>query len=524
MDTLLIIQVIQILGPILSHLVLIFKIVIMKTTYILLIFSLMFISCADLDVENINSPDTEMVLSDPDGVKSITAGLFKAWFSVGHDAAYTFSSETPARAMWYMADSGTVFWSNFGAVDLSKEPREAFINDVTYPYHWVGEAYYKNMYKVLTSSTDVISVIDNGMEIGTDGEDTDMIKAMAYLTQGLANGYLGLIFNKSVCIDTKDDFQTMEFSPYKDVVAKGIEQIEKSIEICENSEFVLPSAWIPGDVWTNVELARLAHSYIARLLVYSSRNLAQNTQVDWTKVLSHAQKGIIKDFAPLGDGVKGSWASYFHNRTAGSGWGKIDMRIINILDPNMPATFPESGNYTDLPNNGLANSEDARLNLDFEYNTNNSRPDRGYYRWSTYRYKRLDDYITSNGINKRIIDFRLAENELLMAEAKYNLEDYAGAASIINNGTRVNRGNLPAIGDTKEEVWEAIWYERNIELILSGVGIEYFDMRRFDKLQKGTMLHFPVPAQQLQLIPTEVYTFGGEFGVPGEDVSNGGWK
>ncbi|MBL4560768.1 MAG: RagB/SusD family nutrient uptake outer membrane protein [Labilibaculum sp.] len=496
----------------------------MKILYIIPIFLLAFVSCEDLNVENLNSPDTETVLSDSDGIESITAGLFKFWFSVGHDASYSFGTETPARAMWYMADCGTVFWSNFGAVDLSMEPREAYINDVTYPYHWVGEAYYKNMYDVLTSSTDVINILDNGMQIGGNGEDTDMVKAVAYFTQGLANGYLGLIFDKSVLISTIDDYETMEFSSYKDVVAKGIEQIEKAIEICENSEFILPTSWIPGDEWSNVELARLAHSYIARLLVYSSRNLTQNSQVDWTKVLEHTEKGIKKDFAPLGDGVAGSWKSYFHMKTAASGWGKIDMRIVNMLDPNIPSTFPESGLYTDLPNNGLAISDDQRLNIDFEYNTENSRPDRGYYRWTTYRYKRLDDYINNNGINKRIIDFRLSENELLMAEAKYNLDDYEGAATLINNGTRITRGGLAAIGNTKEEVWNAIWYERNIELILSGIGIEYFDMRRFDQLQKGTMLHFPVPAQQLQLIPAEIYTYGGEFGVPGEDISIGGWK
>ena len=493
----------------------------MKYTIIIII-CFLFFACDELEVENLNSPDTDVMLSDPDGVKAITAGLFKSWFSVGHDAAYTLSSETPARAMWYMADCGTVFWSNFGAVDLSKEPREAYINDVGYPYHWVGKAYYKNMYDVLTSSTDVLAVIENGMQIGKNGEETDMVKAMAYLTQGLSNGYLGLIFDKAFLIESTEDYQKINLTSYQEMVRVGISQIEKTIAICENSEFTIPSTWIPGDVWTNVELAQLAHSYIARLMVYSSRNLEQNSALDWATVLAHAEKGIQKDFAPLGDGVAKSWKSYFHIKTAGSGWGKIDMRIIHILDPSIPATFPESGLYTDLPNNGQINSPDQRVDTDFEYNTKNSRPDRGYYRWSTYRYKRLDDYINNDGIDKRIVDFRLAENDLFKAEALYYMERYSEAAQIINNGTRVNRGNLSTIEATKEVVFEALWYERNIELILGGIGLEFFDMRRMNLLQKGTMLHFPVPSQQLELIPTTVYTFGGDQGVPGEDVSAGG--
>ena len=43
-------------------------------------------------------------------------------------------------------------------------------------------------------------------------------------------------------------------------------------------------------------------------------------------------------------------------------------------------------------------------------------------------------------------------------------------------------------------------------------------------LQKGTLLHFPVPGKSLESIPAPLYTFGGTQGLAGEDYSNIGWR
>ena len=55
----------------------------------------------------------------------------------------------------------------------------------------------------------------------------------------------------------------------------------------------------------------------------------------------------------------------------------------------------------------------------------------------------------------------------------------------------------------------------------SGMGIGYFDMRRRDRLQSGTIMHFPVPATELEIIQVPVYTIGGT--PDGENVSMGSW-
>lgn len=122
---------------------------------------------------------------------------------------------------------------------------------------------------------------------------------------------------------------------------------------------------------------------------------------------------------------------------------------------------------------------------------------------------------------------RKAEIDLFKAEALLRLDRLEEAANVINSGTRITRGGLqPVAIDDEEEISEAIVYERTIELPLTGMGIEYFDMRRTGQLQDGSLLHFPIPAQQLEVLQEPFYTFGGvdpQFGVPNEDVAINGW-
>jgi hypothetical protein len=149
------------------------------------------------------------------------------------------------------------------------------------------------------------------------------------------------------------------------------------------------------------------------------------------------------------------------------------------------------------------------------------RVERGYYHFSCYRCSRFDDYEST--WTTPLPYFRKAENDLLKAEALFHQPNLAGAAAIINAGERVTRGGLAPIGATAAEVENAIFYERNIELFCTGLGVEFFTMRKADKLQPGTPLHLPIPGAQLDVNLMDNYTFGPGVGVAGQDYSNGGW-
>ena len=46
-------------------------------------------------------------------------------------------------------------------------------------------------------------------------------------------------------------------------------------------------------------------------------------------------------------------------------------------------------------------------------------------------------------------------------------------------------------------------------------------MRRRDMLQRGTILHYPVPAAELEILGLDNYTIAGP--PDGENISNGHW-
>jgi hypothetical protein len=492
----------------------------MKKIFILLLITFTIFSCVDLNVENINNPDVDEVLSTPEGVKQLTGSLFNTWFK-----AEQHNISSPGPAMWVMADWGTVTFANYATVDMSKEPREALKNNADYSYHAATRNFWRNMYSVLTSANDILKSLNNNVDLG---DNKEMIKGMAYFMQGLSNGYIGLVYDQGFPSDetVDDQYETVTIQPYSVSIDMAITELEKAISVFENNTFTLPTEWMNGEDFTNEKMTQIAHSFIARLMVYSARNIEETNAIDWQKVLTHAQAGITEDFNIQGDGNVSNrkWMSWYKYYMARSDWGKVDMRIVHMLDNTQPAHWPEGG-VSNLPFDGTINSLDNRANTDFQYDSNNSRPERGLYRWSTYRYKRFDSYINAD-FYEPIIMMRKAENDLFIAEAYARTNQYNLAKEIINNGTRTSRGNLFNITNDPTEVDNAIIYERTIELPLTGMGIEYFDMRRTSRLQDGSLLHFPIPAQQLQTLNLPIYTFGGlnpQFGVPNQDVAVDGW-
>ncbi len=493
----------------------------MKIRYkIIGIISVLFLiisACQDLDIEYKNYPGLDIVFSDPDNVYNVASGGFFHYYMTNT------SSISPRMSMWVMADQGTCSWANSGMLDLSSEPRMAFNNDVTYTYAYIFETYWEELYGNLAQVNDVLSIINGGMEIGDDGDDTEMVRANCYFVQGLCLGYLGLVYDKAYIVTDEvpiDEIEKVTTSPYESVIDEAIKSLEKSIEICESNNFTTPGSWFSTTDVSNDELEQLAHAYAARFLVYKSRNADQNEVIDWQAVYDHADQGIQTDLAPYMDNVK--WKNWFLNYTIRPDWAKIDLRIINLMDPDYVWRYPDDGTEP----TPKASSADARLESDFNYvSVINMKPERGYYHFSNYEYARIDyKYVT--GVNTgELVEFSLEENNLFKAEALVHLNRIPEAIDIINNGSRVTRGQLSLLPltSTKSEVLDAIFYERDIELIATGFGIAFFDMRRRNMLQEGTMLHFPIPAKQLMLLQDDIYTFGGVENADGINVSNGGW-
>ena len=492
---------------------------------LLLSLLLVYSGCRKIDeVTNQNNPDKVTVLASPEDLVGLSGGIINNWFQV------TQEYDGLALALWVAADHGTCSWGNAAMKDISSEPRATWNNDPAYAYANTSREFYIGLYNVLSLSTDILSqIINEGVEIEGEGI-AEMVKAVSRFGQGISLGYIGLVFNQGFIVDETVNLETDQIPPvpYTDLVNAAIGYLDKCIELCDNNTFTLPAEWIPGGLtYTNVELGKLANSFAARIMVYSARNKAENEgrSTDWNKVKDYAKKGVDFTFEPLADDI--TWFSLYQTYSVYSGWGRVDMRVIHMLDPVQPDYFPASGSYDDLPNQGVASSDDARLDSDFEYlATCNFKPERGYYHFSSYRYKRLDEYLST--WTEPMAEMRKWENDLLIAEAELRTGNTQGAIDILNNpdGARISRGQLAEIpaGAAKDVVEDAIFYERTIELYLTGCGIPFFDMRRQDMLQKGTPLHFPIPGQQLDVMLMPQYTFGGVDNADGINTSNGGWN
>jgi hypothetical protein len=485
------------------------------TIAVIMFMGLMIQSCADLEVENLTEPDSARALANPDDLKGLAGGALK----VAHSAAQDYDG--PAMSMDVMADHSTCSWGNAAMRDLSSEPRKGFNNSLTYPYFPVVRAPWESWYSAISSVNDVLKAIEDGVKIGTNGSDNPMVKAWCYFVSGYTHECLGITFDKANFIAWNTNLDALTLLPYKDVLDSCITLFDKAIEIADANEFLIPTSWVAGQTITNVELSRLANSFAARAMVLGSRNKAQNEAIDWAKVLAYTQKGIQNDFAPeIGDTY--NWNDTYFAQLTYSGWGRVDNRIINILDHSKPSRW-EDGNTVGY---GVATSADHRLATDFQYLSAQAfNPTRGYYHFSSYRYSRYD-YVTSSVWygDKPKPSFLAWENELMKAEAKLRTGDIPGAVTILNSpaGARKVRGQLPDVtSNVAADVLRIIMDERDIELFFTGMGISFCDMRRTDRLLSGTILHYPVPATELEITNVPIYTISGS--PDGINISNGGW-
>lgn len=489
-----------------------------KNIYLLIVLLLVFAfnACEDLEVENTNRP-TFAETNDPSQVNGVVGGLLNGL----QIASHTFNE--PLLAWFNAADVGSCSWGNFGMRDISSEPRVMYNNTPAYPNRVAVENYYLRLYGYLSSANDALLAIAS--DVDGEVEEVERAKAVAMYTQAYCLGHIGMFYDKGFVVTNNTDL-TAANPPvkYDIVIDSAVAILDKAIAICEANTFTIPQDWLPtNETYTNVEFGRLANTLAARLLTYKSRNAAQNTANDWTKILGYASKGIQMDYSPIMN--DNNWYDYYRWYQIRVGWGRIDMRVINMMDPTMDPWFPASGNIADLPNNGLATSADGRLNLYFEYIPAQAfLAERGIYHYTTYRLKRYDTYRdTRVGALPCIMKW---ENDMIWAEALARTGNVTGAAQILNSaaGPRKVRGGLPDVAATLDAVLDAIYYEKTIECMLTTEVTELYDMRRRDMLQAGTPLHLPIPAQQLEVLEIPFYSFGGTTGVAGEDYSTGGWE
>lgn len=469
--------------------------------------ALMFFSCddfeTDLDVPFIEDPNSEQL-----GIEATADKLFQNFYNVanGYDG--------PGLMLATMADHISMSWGNRGMQDMSSEPRIAWNNSSTYPHAVATEAYFNSFYAILADANSIVI----GLEGETQFSDEDEYTSIARFGQGAAVGYQALLFDQVWLYDETGVLNDGEPVGYMEAVDFALARLDEAIAAADRGDFELAQDFVYGQDLNSEEWSEFLNTFAARILVMSARNEQQRDNLDWDRVLDYAQNGLTYDFAVGQDGWVDWWPDFI-GYSIYPGWGRVDMRIVGMMDEDYPQYWPAG--ETTLP---PASSDDDRLETDFEYMSSQAFPaDRGIYHWTTYRHMRYDDWLGS-GYTTNLYEMLQAENELYKAEAHLQLGNLSEAAAAINNSSRVERGGLPPVAEDADAIAEAIHYERMVELLNSGMGLGFFEMRGKDLLQEGTPLHFPVPGAALDAAGLPMYTFGGSQGTPGEDYSTGGWR
>ena len=512
-------------------------------------FMLLVNSCADLEVENWSAPDREDALSDPSDLMSLLDG---GYADLGENLVTWRNFHIDC---WADQGSVTNAWSGFWF--FAEEPRNQIPNASTWSDRANIQSPWNNMNSVVSSANSVILAIlgpggSGGIDIiDDDGNDyTQKTLAGAYFARGVAQGYIGMYYDKGYVVTEDTDLGTLEFQPYSALIDAAIASLDLAAAVTGDFDF---DFW-GTTVFTKAEFIQIINSFKARIMAGEARNVTEAAALNWTTIKSLAESGIDFDFITMSEAGKVNfwyhdWQCYFMGMKAP--YLQVDMKIPYYFTKYYPtatgAAYPFEYPTDESVILDPAESIDARLGPaavvdgeyvidwhdiytlgDFVYTPEFGylNPSRGRHLFSNYVFIRYQHEFWPDGnYSDQPIEFMLkAEMDLLSAEADVMLGANAAAMATLNNAAnaRKTRGMLPDLTDSSTgALMEQIAYEMSIELYGTGKGLQWISMRRWDRLKKGTPLHMPVPASELEITGDELYTFGGVANADGTGTATG---
>ncbi len=498
----------------------------------LVLSSLLVGACADLEVVNQNDPDRGRALASPGDVEALIAGGFQSWWGTSH---HSF----PASALSVAADAHSSSWGNWGMRDSGQEPRQAYNNSPSYGNNNMAESPWTFSYRSLVAVRDGFLAIENGTRIQDEGgpDNTDRALAFGKLIQALSLANVAVVFDRGFIIDeTVDDVANAELIDYNAVWDVADAKFGEAIQMAAGGGFTIPSEWVGYDgEWSGARMEEIARAYRARYRTQVARMPSERELVDWSAVLRDANAGISATYGGNYT-AGGNWAwhrSKLHTATW-RGWARIDYRTIGPSDasgewerwinasPNEKTPFD-----IDTDDQRVAGVTDTTGHYILYMGNSPFPADRGIYHYSNYIDFRWDHLRVPVSFIGKYPDLTQKELDFLAAEASYRLGD-RGAAMATVNKYRTEKGGLPPFTDPNGpapggtrcvpqmpdgscgDLWEALKYEKRIELFHYGFGTEYFDDRGWGDLVPRTWEQLPIPGSELEILLIDMYTFGGD--------------
>lgn len=477
----------------------------------ILFISIFAYSCADLEIENPNEPNSSDVLASPTDLAGLPAGGFADWH-LGK------SQVNPGPALACNADVLTASWGNFGIRNFSWQPPLPIDNGLTSNDAPTIEEAWNRFNSAISVGTDVEAALLNSEgAIIVEGEDvTERLRSVAYWLQGAGAAHISMLYDQGFIVNAETDLASLNADAlvdYKALADYAATRLEEAAAIADANEFTVPSTYINGVTLSSADFAKLARTIAAQALVLNARTPEEAAQTDWARVRQLTSQGIDYDLAPIGDG--NLW--FDDNKLIGGGslangvvantWCRVDMKLLNLIDPSYPTEYP-----SDASNPGQISSDDERVNSDFLYRDEVFQPiDRGVYRFSNYVHNRYAATFSA-WTGREMPALLQAENDLMHAEALIRTGGDKNLAADLINRTRVGRGQLTPLtgGESDAVMLNAVKYEKMIELLNTWGGRELAEARRWEGwLREGAFRQLPIPAAELVLLDIPIYTFGG---------------
>jgi hypothetical protein len=494
--------------------------------------SVTLVACADLTVPNNNNPDRLRATNTPGDVQALISSTFQRWWP-------NVYSTTPTVMFGSMGYEFSTPFLCFAGQPMEQEPRPAWNNSSAFTNANVSSTTWLNFYGVISLANDGLQALDRGVNIGVNGADNSRARAFAKLMQGVAHGYLALMWDKAVIIDEHtnvDTLATPTYAPYPVVMAAAIAMIKQSIAISDTATFTLPTTgWVPGLALTNKDISRLGHTFIARFETYVSRSATERAAVDWNDVITQVDAAITADFAPIGDptGLSDTYKQVAARvRTVPGDYMRGGYWLVGPADSTngwvnwvaTPVATRVAFNMRTQDRRIIGAASSTASGAYFSYSSNIAffNPTRGTYLQTFYYYTRYGAGTTFN--NGPLVAIGRTELDMLKAEALVRLNRATEAIPLINK-TRVANGKLPAIDINGPPnvpgcvprtttalcggLWDALRYEKRIE----GAGVDgqvaYWDARGWNTLAANSFIMFPIPGRELEIQRQPIYTYGG---------------
>ena len=475
---------------------------------ILLPFTLLFLVLqgCDLEVENLNEPDRNQVLGSSEEVITLLSSTTSGYFS----------NLVSSRNLYYdyMADQLTSC-SLSQPWPMNRESRERISNEVGGTFESMFYRDWEASYRSIATANDVLKQMET-WDTETD-ELKNNVKAAVLVLKGLAMGYIGVIYKEGIILESNIPTDEMGFLNYKDVINKAVSYLNEAKTIYINNTD-LRWNYLSGFDLSSEEIIQLINTYAAKFLLGQARNHKEFIALDFNKIQSYLDNALESTLTGPGSVEIYNSYQYYASREKRNRFSySADQKIPWLLSGKTAPTKKGTEDSTPIT------SIDKRAELYF-----------GYKEITNFSYSERDPKLYSNYANvkyspvpKDRYDYpanilHIEEVVLLKAEVAYGLGNYALAESILNSSNRVTVGEMPLLtGANKKMIADALFYENSIELNLAGKAVNWMFMRRWNLLQEGTMLHYPVPALEAQLLGGDIITIGGQGTGDGVDSAKG---